>query len=50
MSETDARMCDGDDVGRGRGDDDVGEAAKSLGRDTTGAPLHGPTRLPGRVA
>jgi len=45
MSETDARMCDGDDVGRGRGDDDAGEATKSLGHEATVAPLHGPARL-----
>ena len=48
MSETGARVCDGDNAGRGRGDGDAGEAAKSLGLEATGAPLHGPARLPGR--
>ena len=48
MSETEPRMCDGDDERRGRGDSDVGETAKSLGHAAAGAPSHGPATLPGR--
>jgi hypothetical protein len=31
VSETEPRMCDGDDARRGRGDNDASKAAKSLG-------------------